>query len=154
VGGRRARDINSLLDGNFNKAEMMQWIGSDRDAARFWSSARHFQIQSIETEVFRVMPWSTLAWSSLTLLHVVQGSEMEGNPLAFDQLLKFIKTMRSSGRRPVTFIGITRTGLTSNMVRQISRAIAFLPTNTFKGAPPILEMQKVVFRALRFISPL
>jgi hypothetical protein len=37
----------------------------------------------------------------------------------------------------------------SNMVRQISRAIAFLPTNTFKGAPPILEMQKVVFRALR-----
>ena len=82
--------------------------------------------------------------SSLTLLHVVQGSELEGHPLAFDQLLKFIKTMRSSGLRPVTFIVITRTGLTSNMVRQISRAIAFLPTNTFKGAPPILEMQKVV----------
>ena len=115
---------------------MMQWIGSDRDAARFWSSsARHFQIQTIETEVFRVRPWSTLAWSSLTLLHVVQGSELEGHPLAFDQLLKFIKTMRSSGRRPVTFIGISRTGLTSNMVRQISTAIAFLPTNTFKGAP-------------------
>ena len=134
---------------------MMQWIGSDRDSARFWSSARHFQIQSIETEVFRVRPWSTLAcqWSSLTLLHVVQGSELEGHPLAFEQLLKFIKTMRSSGRRPVTFIGITRTGLTSNMVRQISRAIAFLPTNTFEGAPPILEMQKVVFRALCFISP-
>ena len=95
-----------------------------------------------------------LAWSSLTLLHVVQGSELVGNPQAFDQLLKFIKTMRSSGRRPVTFIGITRTGLTSDMVRQISRAIAILPTNTVKGAPPILEMQKVVFRALCFISPL
>ena len=92
--------------------------------------------------------------SSLTLLHVVQGSELEGHPLAFEQLLKFIKTMRSSGRRPVTFIGITRTGLTSNMVRQISTAIAFLPTNTFEGAPTILEMQKVVFRALCFISPL
>ena len=142
------------MDGNYNKAEMMQWIGSDRDAARFWSWARYFQMQSIETEVFRAMPWSMLAWSSLTLLHVVQGSELEGHPLAFDQLLKFIKTMRSSGRRPVTFIGITRTGLTSDMVRQISRAIAFLPTNTFKGAPPILEMQKVVFRALRLISPL
>jgi len=156
VGGRRELHINSLLDGNFNKAEMMQWIGSDRDAARFWSSARHFQIQSIETEVFRVRPWSVLAWSSLTLLHVVQRSELERRPLAFDQLLKFIKTMRSSGRRarPVTFIGITRTGLTSNMVRQISEAIAFLPTNTFKGAPSILEMQKVVVRALCFISPL
>ena len=95
-----------------------------------------------------------LAWSSLTLLHVVQGSELEGHPFAFEQVLKFIKTMRSSGRRPVTFIGITRTGLTSDMVRQISRAIAILPTNTVKGAPPILEMQKVVFRALCFISPL
>jgi hypothetical protein len=156
VGGRRELHINSLLDGNFNKAEMMQWIGSDRDAARFWSSARHFQIQNIETEVFPVRPWSVLAWSSLTLLHVVQGSDLEGRPLAFDQLLKFIKTMRSSGRRarPVTFIGISRTGLTSNMVRQISSAIAFLPTNTFKGAPSILEMQKVVVRALCFISPL
>ncbi len=156
MGGRRELHINALLDGNFNKAEMMQWIGSDRDAARFWSSARHFQIQSFETEVFRVRPWSVLAWSSLTLLHVVQGSALEGRPLAFDQLLKFIKTMRSSGRRArlVTFIGISRTGLTSNMVRQISRAIAFLPTNTFKGAPSILEMQKVVVRALCFISPL
>ena len=156
MGGRRERDIDKLLDGNFNRAQMMQWIGSDRDAARFWSSARHFQIQSIETEVFRVRPWSVLAWSSLTLLHVVQGSALEGHPLAFDQLLKFIKTMRSSGRRarPVTFIGISRTGLTSNMVRQISSAIAFLPTNTFKGAPSILEMQKVVVRALCFISPL
>ena len=156
MGGRRARDIDKLLDGNFNRAQMMQWIGSDRDAARFWSSARHFQIQSIETEVFRVRPWSVLAWSSLTLLHVVQGSQLEGHPLAFEQLLKFIKTMRSSGRRarPVTFIGISRTGLTSNMVRQISSAIAFLPTNTFKGAPSILEMQKVVVRALCFISPL
>ena len=129
-----ARDINKLLDGNFNRAQMMQWIGPDHDAARFWSSARHFQIQSIETEVFRVRPWSMLAWSSLTLLHVVQGSELEGHPLAFEQLLKFIKTMRSSGRRPVTFIGITRTGLTSNMVRQISTAIAFLPTNTFEAS--------------------
>ena len=156
MGGRRELHINSLLDGNFNKAEMMQWIGSDRDAARFWSSARHFQIQSIETEVFRVRPWSVLAWSSLTLLHVVQGSDLEGRPLAFDQLLKFIKTMRLSGRRarPVTFIGISRTGLTSNMVRQISRAIAFLPTNTFKGAPSILEMLKAVVQALCFISPL
>ena len=154
MGGRRAIQINLFMDGTFNKAEMMQWIGSDRDAARFWSSARHFQIQSIETEVFRVRPWSVLAWSSLTLLHVVQGSDLEGRPLAFDQLLKFIKTMRSSGRRAVTFIGISRTGLTSNMVRQISRAIAFLPTNTFKGAPSILEMQKVVVRALCFISPL
>jgi hypothetical protein len=155
VGGRRELHINALLDGNFNKAEMMQWIGSDRDAARFWSSARHFQIQSIESEVFRVRPWSVPAWSSLTLLHVVQGSDLEGRPLAFDQLLKFIKTMRSSGRRarPVTFIGISRTGLTSNMVRQITSAIAFLPTNTFKGAPSILEMQKVVVRALCFISP-
>jgi hypothetical protein len=60
VSERRARDINSLLDGNFNKAEMMQWVGSDRDAARFWSSARHFEIQSIETEVFRVRPWILL----------------------------------------------------------------------------------------------
>ena len=39
---------------------MMQWVGSDRDAARFWSSARHFEIQSIETEVFRVRPWILL----------------------------------------------------------------------------------------------
>ena len=92
--------------------------------------------------------------SSLTVLHVVQGSNLERLPLAFDQLLKFIKTMRSSGRRPVTFIGISRTGLTTNMVRQISRAIAFLPTKTFKHAPSILEMQKVIVRALRFISPL
>ncbi len=132
----------------------MQWVGFDHDAARFWSWARHFHIQSIETEVFRVLPWSMLAWSSLTLLHVVQGSDLEQRPLAFDQVLKFIRTIRSSGWRPVTFIGISRTGLTTDMVRQISRAIAFLPTNTFKGAPSILEMQKVVVRALRFISPL
>jgi hypothetical protein len=133
-----------MLDGNFNKAQMMQWIGSDRDAARFWSWARHFQLQSVETEVFRVRPWSVLAWSSLTLLlHVVQGSNLERLPLAFDQVLKFIKTIRSSGRRPVTFIGISCTGLTTDMVRQISRAIAFLPTNIFEGAPSILEMQKV-----------
>ena len=134
---------------------MMQWIGSDRDAARFWSWARHFQLQSVETEVFRVRPWSVLAWSSLTLLlHVVQGSNLERLPLAFDQVLKFIKTIRSSGRRPVTFIGISCTGLTTDMVRQISRAIALLPTNNFEGAPSILEMQKVVVRALCFISPL
>ena len=63
-----------MLDGNFNRAEMMQWIGSDRDAAHFWSLARHFQIQSIDTEVSLVRPWSVLA---LTLLHVVQGSELE-----------------------------------------------------------------------------
>ena len=151
MGGRRAPQIDLLLDGNFKKAEMMQWVGSDRDAARFWSWARHFQIQSIETEVFRVRPWSMLAWSSLTLLHVVQGSDLERRPLAFDQVLRFIKTIRSSGRRPVTFIGISRTGLTTDMVRQISRAIALLPTNTFKGAPSILEMQKVLVPALRSI---
>ena len=60
MGGLRALHINSLLDGNYKKAEMMQWLGSDRDAARFWSSARHFEIQSIETEFFRVRPWILL----------------------------------------------------------------------------------------------
>ena len=70
MGGRRALHINLLLDGNYKTAQMMQWLGSDRDAARFWSWARHFEIQSIETEVFRVRSWSMLAWSSLTFLHV------------------------------------------------------------------------------------
>ena len=81
------------------------------------------------------------------LTRVVQGSDLEQRPLAFEQVLKFIRTMRSTHRRPVTFIGITRTGLTSNMVRQIGRTIALLPTKTI-GPVPVLEMQKVFERAL------
>ena len=65
-----------MLDGNFKKAERMQWVGSDR-------------------------------------------SYLERRTLAFDQVLKFIRTIRSSGRRPVTFIRISRTGLTTDMVRKI-----------------------------------
>ena len=68
-----------------------------------------------------------LAWSSLTLLRMVQGSDLEWRHLACDQVLKFIRTIRASGRHPVAFIGISRTGLTSDMVRRISRAIALLP---------------------------
>jgi predicted secreted protein len=40
-------DSNQLVE-LFTNAVMMQWMGSDRDAAVFWPSARHFQITSIE----------------------------------------------------------------------------------------------------------
>ena len=135
------------MDGTFTKAEMMQWMGSDRDAAVFWSSARHFQITSIEFAVFCGRPSCMLPWGGLTLLRVVQGSDLEQRPFAFDQVLKFISTIRSIGRRPVTFIGISRTGLNTNMVRQIVRTIAYLPTKTGTGPGPVLEMQKVFARA-------
>ena len=85
---------------------------------------------------------------------LVQGMDLNARPLAFEQVLKFIRTIRSTGRRPVKFIGISRTGLTTNMVRQIARAIAFLPTNTHADSAPILEMQKVVAQAPCFISPI
>jgi hypothetical protein len=140
-------------DGTFGKLEMMQSQATDLFAALVWSSARHFQIYSIETEVVRVRPSSTLAWSGLTLLRVVQGMDLEQRPLAFDQVLKFIRTIRSTGRRPVKFIGISQTSLTADMVSQIARAIAFLPTNTTTDSATILEMQKVVARAPRFTSP-
>jgi hypothetical protein len=86
-------------------------------------------------------------------LRVVQGMDLEQRPLAFDQVLKFIRTIRSTGRRPVKFIGISQTSLTADMVSQIARAIAFLPTNTTTDSATILEMQKVVARAPRFTSP-
>ena len=96
------------------------------------------------------------AWSGLTILRVrrvVLGSDLEQRPLAFEQVLKFIRTIRSTRRRPVTFIGISRTGLNTNMVRQIVRTIAYLPTKTGTGPGPVLEMQKVFARAPQFISP-
>ena len=87
------------------------------------------------------------------LTRVVQGSDLEQRPLAFEQVLKFIRTIRSTRRRPVTFIGISRTGLNTNMVRQIVRTIAYLPPKTGTGPGPVLEMQKVFARAPQFISP-
>ena len=78
------------------------------------------------------------------LLRAVQGSDLEQRPFAFDQVLKFIRTIRSAGRRPVTFIGISRTGLTAEMVRQITRAIVTLPTSTNADSGTFLEMQQVV----------
>jgi hypothetical protein len=132
------------MDGTFTKAEMMQWMGSDRDAAVFWSSARHFQITSIEFAVFCGRPSCMLPWGGLTLLRVVQGSDLEQRPFAFDQVLKFIRTIRSIGRRPVTFIGLSRTGLTADMVRHITRAIVLLPTSTSADPATFLEMQQVV----------
>ena len=64
------------------------------------------------------------------------------------QALNFIslRTIRST-KCLVTFMGISRTGLTTNMARQITRTIAFLPTNTITGPGPVLEMKKVVARA-------
>ena len=97
------------------------------------------------------------AWSGLTILRVrrvVQGSDLEQRPLAFEQVLKFIRTIRSTRRRPVTFIGISRTGLNTNMVRQIVRTIGYLPPKTGTGPGPVLEMQKVFARAPQFISPI
>jgi hypothetical protein len=146
-------DINVLCDGMYGKLEMIQSQASDLLSALVWSSARHFQIYSIETEVVRVRPSSVLAWSGLRLLRVVQGMDLEQRPLAFDQVLKFIRTIRSTSRRPVKFIGISQTCVTADMVRQIARAIAFLPMNTTTDSATILEMQKVVARALRFTSP-
>ena len=151
VGWCRRFEIQLFFDAKFGKVEMMHFVGSDRDAALFWLSARHFQYYSIETEVFRVSP--SIAWSCLTLLRVVQGMDLEQRPIAFEQVLNFIRTIRSTGRRPVKFIGITRTSLTADMVRQIARAIAFLPTITTGDSATILEMQKVVARAPRFTSP-
>jgi hypothetical protein len=135
---------SKLFSGRYQAVEMMQWTGADRELAHLLALARHFQITSIEIEVFCVQ-YLEHALSDLT--RVVQGSDLEQRPLAFEQVLKFIRTMRSTHRRPVTFIGITRTGLTSNMVRQIGRTIALLPTKTI-GPVPVLEMQKVFERAL------
>jgi hypothetical protein len=131
---------------------MMQWTGADREFAHLLSCARHFQLTSIEIEVFPVRrdPPIEHAFSSLTIL--VQGSDLEQRPLAFNQVLNLIRTIRSKRRRPVTFIGISRTGLTTNIARQIARTIAYLPTNTITGPVPLLEMQKVVERDSVFIS--
>ena len=94
-----------------------------------------------------------LLGAALRCCGVVQGMDLEQRPLAFEQVLKFIRTIRSTGRRPVKFIGISQTSLTADMVSQIARAIAFLPTNTTTDSATILEMQKVVARAPRFTSP-
>ncbi len=122
----------------------MQWTGAGRELAHLLSCARHFQLTNIEIEVFPVRRDSAHAFSSLTSL--AQGSDLEQRPLAFNQVLNLIKTIRSKRRRPVTFIGISRTGLTTNMARQIARTIAYLPTNTITGPVPLLEMQKEVER--------
>jgi hypothetical protein len=133
------------LDGTVTKAEMMQWMGSDTDAASFWSSARHFQITSIKVLVFRVRQSSRkLAWSGLMLMHMVQGSNLEQWPFAVYEVLKFIRTIRLTGWSPVTFIGISRTGLTAKMVCQITRAIVLLPMSTNPDSETFLEMQQVV----------
>ena len=133
----------------------MQWTGADRELAYSLLLARHFQITSIECEVFRLRSSSMLG--AALQFCVVQGSDLEQRPSAFEQVLKFIRTIRSTRRRPVTFIGISRTGLNSlntNMVRQILRTIAQLPTKTSTGPGPVLEMQKVFARAPQFISPI
>ena len=130
---------------------MMQWTGADRELAHSLLLARHFQITSIECEVFRLRSSSMLG--AALQFCVVQGSDLEQRPLAFEQVLKFIRTIRSTRRRPVTFIGISRTGLNTNMVRQIVlQTIAYLPTKTGTGPGPVLEMQKVFTRAPYFIS--
>jgi hypothetical protein len=131
---------------------MMQWTGADRELAYSLLLARHFQITSIEFEVFRLRSSSMLG--AALQFCVVQGSDLEQRPLAFEQVLKFIRTIRSTRRRPVTFIGISRTGLNTNMVRQIVRTIAYLPPKTGTGPGPVLEMQKVFARAPQFISPI
>ena len=118
----------------------MQWTGA-------LLLARHYQITSIEFEVFRFRPSESSMLGAALQFCVVQGSDLEQRPLAFEQVLKFIRTIRSTRRRPVTFIGISRTGLNTNMVRQIVRTIAYLPTKTGTGPGPVLEMQKVFARA-------
>ena len=57
LGGRRASNIDSVLSGKLQAVEMMQWTGADRKLEHLLSLARHFQITSIDIEVFRVHPW-------------------------------------------------------------------------------------------------
>ena len=61
--------------------------------------------------------------------------------------------MRNPGRRPVLFIGITQTGLTTSMVYRIARAISSLPVQEkYSTLPTKVEMQKVsVGRTLFFL---
>ena len=126
----------------------------DGDLGDLLCMTRHNQIISVEIEVVGLRPSSMLEAALLTLC-VLQGTDLQQRPLAFDQVLKFIRNSRSIGRRLVKFIGISQTGLTTDMVRQITRAIASLPANTVPDCPsPRLEMQKVVARALCFCPPL
>ena len=73
----------------------------------------------------------------------MQGAVFDQRKQSFFQLLFFISKMRVSGRRPVSFIGISRTGLTKIMVYRIARAIRTLPIQIYEFPPTILEMQKV-----------
>ena len=69
VGWCRRFEIQLFFDATFGKVEMMQFVGSDRDAALFWLSARHFQCYSIETEVFRVSP--SIAGAAISSTYIV-----------------------------------------------------------------------------------
>ena len=78
----------------------------------------------------------------------MQGTVFDQLKQSFHQLLFFVREMRSLDRRPVTFIGIAQTGLTTVMVHRIARAIESLPVNN-TTPPTILEMQKVGAGVLR-----
>ena len=76
---------------------------------------------------------------------LVQGALLSHLKQSFFQLLFFITEMRDNGRRPVRFIGISRTGLTKIMILRIARAIRTLPIliQNYGYPPTILQMQKV-----------
>jgi hypothetical protein len=127
----------------------------DGDLGDFLCMARHNQIISVEIEVVSLRPSGMLEAFLLTLC-VLQGTDLQQLPLAFGQVHKFISNSRLlTGRSLVKFIGISQTGLTTDMVRQIAQAIASLPANTVTGPSPRLEMQKVARApSLCFFSPL
>jgi hypothetical protein len=58
---------------------MMQWTGADRELAHSLLLARHFQITSIEFEVFRLRSSSMLG--AALQFCVVQGSDPCGTPV-------------------------------------------------------------------------
>jgi hypothetical protein len=51
---------SKLFSGRYQAVEMMQWTGADRELAHLLASARHFQITSIEIEVFCVQNTSSM----------------------------------------------------------------------------------------------
>jgi hypothetical protein len=155
------RAIDALHTGRIFSLRMQSPIvraGMDSDYARVMAVARVMGgLNSVELEVlifsdatYAEPPTKVLLFSDATYVNQprasrrrLQGVPLDQMDLSFHQILQFIGDLfrvRTSGE---VFVGLSQTGLTSNMVIEIARAVSTLLPQLIGRNRLKLEMDKV-----------
>jgi hypothetical protein len=160
-GCRMMQAIDALHTGRIFSLRMQSPIvraGMDSDYARVMAVARVMGgLNSVELEVlifsdatYAEPPTKVLLFSDATYVNQprasrrrLQGVPLDQMDLSFHQILQFIGDLfrvRTSGE---VFVGLSQTGLTSNMVIEIARAVSTLLPQLIGRNRLKLEMDKV-----------